>query len=460
MKKYLYISAIAAMALTGCANDEFIGDTLGSDPSAVKAKEISFGGEAGKISRATGTEKDAKTLSYRFWVYGVKHTNNAEATEETEGAGTTGSTTEQVVYNNYLVKYKKASETASSNTWEYNTLNNSSDAKDNSTEGNYNYTTAINSAYTGNQGTKYWDYSTDKYTFTAFSANPADLDGTSPKISIKKDGDGYKLTMANGTSTDKLYFADKVDVAKTNYGNEVQFTFRNVLAKVRVGMYSTIPGYSVKIDKFYSGTNQDEASETNFKANVNNTPFSADGTTEYTISYDANKHAQLVAPTTTTSSTGSNTNTRVGGEENTETTSTTQKSVIELGSEITSATKLSTEKANPTYDSKDGAYTTFIAQKNNTSEMKIKVDYTLTSTDGSNEKIVVRGATVTVKADNLKWETNHAYTYIFKLSDQTNGNTGTEGTDKAGLFPITFDAVVAEEGNGEHIDDIEFGKAN
>lgn len=459
MKKYLYISAIAAMALTGCANDEFIGDTLGSDPSAVKAKEISFGGETGKISRADagtvkGTEKDAKALSNRFWVYGVKHTNNAEATEET-----TGSTTNQVVYNNYLVKYMTASATTTTKTWEYNTLNNSSDAKDEGTEGNYNYTTAIDAAYTGNQGTKYWDYSANKgYTFTAFSANPADLDGTTPNINIKKDGDGYKLTMKNGTKTGQLYFADKVDVAKDNYAKTVQFTFRNVLAKVRVGMYSTIPGYSVKIDKFYSGTGQNDESTTNFKANVNNTPFSADGTTEYTISYDNNNQAHL-APTTTTSSTGGNAETRVDGEANTETTSTTQKSVIELGSNITSTDKLSTTKSNPTYDTTDGAYTTFIAQKNNSSNMDIKVDYTLTSTDGSQEKIVVRGATVTVKAENLRWETNHAYTYIFKLSDQTNGNTGTS-TDKAGLFPIIFDAVVAEEGSGASIDDIVFDKAN
>lgn len=458
MKKYLYISAIAAMALTGCANDEFIGDTLGNDPSAVKAKEISFGGETGKISRADagtvkGTEKDAKALSNRFWVYGVKHTSNAETTEET-----TGSTTDQVVYNNYLVKYKTASTTTTTKTWEYNTLNNSSDAKDDNTGGNYNYTTAIEAAYTVPQGTKYWDYSADKgYTFTAFSAYPADLDGTSPKIKIKKDGDGYKLTMAAGTSTDKLYFADKVDVVKAKYNNTVQFTFRNVLAKVRVGMYSTIPGYSVKIDKFYSGTSQNDVSETNFKANVTNTPFSADGTTEYTISYDNNNQAHL-APTTTTSSAGGNINTRVEGEDNTGATPTTQKSVIELGTNITSTDKLSTDKSQPTYDTKDGAYTTFIAQKDNTSDMKIKVDYTLTSTDGSQEKIVVRGATVTVKADQLKWETNHAYTYIFKLSDQTNGNTGTS-TDKAGLFPITFDAVVAEEGSGAKIDDIEFNSS-
>lgn len=460
MKKYLYISAIAAMALTGCANDEFIGDTLGNDPSAVKAKEISFGGETGKISRADagtakGTEKDAGKLSNRFWVYGVKHTSNAKTTEET-----TGSTTDQVVYNNYLVKYKTASTTSTSKTWEYNSLNNSSDSKDDNTGGSYNYTTAINAAYNVTQGTKYWDYSADKgYTFTAFSAYPADLDGTSPKIKIKKDGDGYKLTMAAGTSTDKLYFADKVVVEKSKYNEQVQFTFRNVLARVRVGMYSTIPGYSVKIDKFYSGTSQNDVSGTNFKANVTNTPFSADGKTEYTISYATDNHAKLTAPTTTASSTGGNAKTRVDGEENTETTSTTQKSVIELGTEITTATKLSTDKSQPTYDTKDGAYTTFIAQENNTSDMKIKVDYTLTSTDGSKETIVVRGATVTVKAENLKWETNHAYTYIFKLSDQTNGNTGTD-TDKAGLFPITFDAVVAEEGSGTDINDIEFNKAN
>lgn len=460
MKKYLYISAIAAMALTGCANDDFIGDIPGNDPSAVKAKEISFGGETGKISRADagtakGTEKDAGKLSNRFWVYGVKHTSNAETTEET-----TGSTTNQVVYNNYLVKYMTASATTTTKTWEYNTLNNSSDAKDEGTEGNYNYTTAIDAAYKGNQGTKYWDYSADKgYTFTAFSANPADLDGNSPNIKIKKDGDVYKLTMATGTKTDQLYFADKVDVAKDNYGKSVLFTFRNVLAKVRVGMYSTIPGYSVKIDKFYSGTNQEDESTDKFKANVTNTPFSADGKTEYTISYATDNHAKLTAPTTTASSAGGNAKTRVEGEENTGTTSTTQKSVIELGTNITSTDKLSTDKSQPTYDTTNGAYTTFIAQKDNTSDMNIKVDYTLTSTDGSNETIVVRGATVTVKAENLKWETNHAYTYIFKLSDQTNGNTGTD-TDKAGLFPITFDAVVAEEGSGTDINDIEFNKAN
>ena len=38
---------------------------------------------------------------------------------------------------------------------------------------------------------------------------------------------------------------------------------------------------------------------------------------------------------------------------------------------------------------------------------------------------------------------NYAYTYIFKISDNTNGWTGT-ASEPSGLFPITFDAVVAE----------------
>ena len=43
------------------------------------------------------------------------------------------------------------------------------------------------------------------------------------------------------------------------------------------------------------------------------------------------------------------------------------------------------------------------------------------------------------------WKNNFAYTYIFKISDNTNGNPGTIGEDPVGLYPITFDACVADE---------------
>ena len=76
----------------------------------------------------------------------------------------------------------------------------------------------------------------------------------------------------------------------------------------------------------------------------------------------------------------------------------------------------------------------------------MKVDYTLVSTDGSNEEIKVTGATATVPSEYTQWQPNYSYTYIFKISDKTNGSTG-GGT--AGLYPITFDAIVTETETGK-----------
>ena len=70
--------------------------------------------------------------------------------------------------------------------------------------------------------------------------------------------------------------------------------------------------------------------------------------------------------------------------------------------------------------------------------MTLKMDYTLLSRDGTGETIQVTGATATVPADFTKWKPNYAYTYIFKISDNTDGHIGSE----VGLYPVTFDASV------------------
>ena len=81
--------------------------------------------------------------------------------------------------------------------------------------------------------------------------------------------------------------------------------------------------------------------------------------------------------------------------------------------------------------------------------LELRIDYTLESIDGSGEEIHVYGATAFVPAIYAAWKSNYAYTYIFKISDNTNGWTNkvdaaTNNTDPAGLYPITFDAVVME----------------
>ena len=76
--------------------------------------------------------------------------------------------------------------------------------------------------------------------------------------------------------------------------------------------------------------------------------------------------------------------------------------------------------------------------------LELRIDYTLLSIDGSGEEIKVHGATAYVPAIYAAWKPNYAYTYIFKISDNTNGWTSTNSEDPAGLFPITFDAVVLD----------------
>jgi hypothetical protein len=78
--------------------------------------------------------------------------------------------------------------------------------------------------------------------------------------------------------------------------------------------------------------------------------------------------------------------------------------------------------------------------------LTLKCDYVLKSLDDVDE-IHVTGATATIPADYTKWAPNTAYTYLFKITDNTNGTTGS-GSDPVGLYPITFDAAVVNVEDG------------
>jgi hypothetical protein len=98
----------------------------------------------------------------------------------------------------------------------------------------------------------------------------------------------------------------------------------------------------------------------------------------------------------------------------------------------------------------DNYYVVFMPNEAGTN-LNLRVNYTLESTDGNGEEIVVKGATAQVPLIYTQWKPGFAYTYIFKISDKTNGYTGvydptkpddtTVNSDPAGLWPITFDAV-------------------
>lgn len=200
-------------------------------------------------------------------------------------------------------------------------------------------------------------------------------------------------------------------------------------AKVTIGIFEIIPGYSVKDVKFYTNGTEATPSATapTLYANSNTIPTSNAGNQmKVTYTADANK------PT-------------IKFDENVSTASSITFGALSMPDNILGTT-------NPTASKPTASNTVLPA---NVGALTLKVDYTLVSEDGSGEEIKVKGTTAVVPGTFTNWEANHAYTYIFKITDKTNGTTGdpSNPNDPAGLFPITFDAVVTETeiGNQETI---------
>ncbi len=448
MKKLTFIYASAAALLfAGCASDDL---TPGAGVTAEGTSgAIGFNFNVPNQVRGTLSGKDAATkLGEEFVVYGTKHVTAAED-------GTANN--DAAVFTNYVVRYKENSANSTeSNThnWEYNGL--------------LSYKTdTVKPVLTANQTVKYWDYSAaNGYTFTAFSAREELKSGhvtvtkttadaaESDKSKYKK---GYTVKLTKDANLDNIFYSDRVEVPKNNYGQPVVLTFRNFGTRVRVGFYETVPGYDVHIDNFYFGEGtttpittysaMSNSASDKFKAALLYVTNGTNDGDENTITVTYNASGTTVNQPTLTNTTCTYTNT------------------LTLGGKINTAEAIGTSSTNPTWDSESGAYTTVYPNEANVNPMLIRCDYTLTSTDGSNEKIQVKNARVVVPAEYLKWKPNFAYTYIFKISDKTNGTTGNNpsnpdapgtGDDPEGLHPITFDAVVvdATTGNQETVSGI------
>lgn len=233
--------------------------------------------------------------------------------------------------------------------------------------------------------------------------------------------------------TDPVYVAVPVKVENKDYQKPVQFTFIRQQSMVRVGIYETIPGYSITHIKFYAYD-----TDGNFKVSEGNNIILTSATDGYfvggsnltgTVTYDWKS--------TTPSYTYAYNETGLTKSKN------WYAGKLEVLAEKSSETNVATLYGKDNDMSKTGYFTVLPTQETKASPILIKCDYTLTAEDGHGETINVTGATAAIPAAYSKWEPNTRYTYLFKISDKTNGYTG--GTDKpAGLYPITFDAAVTE----------------
>lgn len=463
MKKYLFI-ATALVALASCSENEFVGDQS-PDGGQNEQGAIVFGSGANAITRASFTgDEAANLLNKKFIVGGFKGalgTSTVTGESPVAGVPTTG-----IVYDNYQVKWaNNTANTTTSNTsgWEYVNLDFEAPS------------TLVNDAEV-KQTIKYWDYSAEQYDFIAYSTSDATITTTlttdadeaaaitralanslvhvTPINAATASTSAYKLS-GDATRLQKCYIADMKTAyrSENHFQQEVEFTFRPLSAKVRIGLYETVPGYSVQNVIFYSDDDtQDNGGDKKAHLYTKNTDvFNTAGTyTVYfpTIGYDNkdvsthtdyNKaHVSFNAAAGGTSKdksfgavTGDLTNGTLAIAEGKETTGNHY-----LGRSSNAATFAGT------YGDK---YYTVVLPNENGAVLNLKVDYTLLSTDGSGEVINVTGATAQVPAVYATWKSGYAYTYLFKISQNTNGLTNPSITDKAGLYPVTFDAVVVND---------------
>ena len=416
MNKY-FLYAASVLALASCSSDDFLGENSGNGQNASSA--INFSGDAGKITRATSNTGDyVKMLDGQFKIYGVKKMSETQFV---------------TVFKDYSV-WNAAANTTTSNTngWEYV-----------GAKGATNLGTG-NISLDKDQTIKFWEYSASEYRFVAgspISAFTYNVPVTDESKEIKSAtitglaGHINANEAGQAITTNPVYIAEPIVVKKTEYQEPVQFSFKRQQAMVRVGLYETIPGYSITEINFYkAGGSKAEAVNNIILTSGTENYFVGGSDVKGTITYDWTGATPSYTYTYTDETSLIKSQNWYAGK-------------FEPHNAL--ATTVSTAAVADLYgkdnDMSTNGYFTVIPTPSATTAapILIKCDYTLTSDDDSGETIKVTGATAAIPAAYSKWDVNTRYTYLFKISQNTNGYTG-DDPNKAGLYPITFDALVKE----------------
>ena len=428
MNKF-FIAAASALALASCSSDDFLGEIQGNEQNGATSA-INFGGDTGKITRATTKgNAAAELLENNFVVVGFKGNKTAEANNEV------------YAFDHYNVNFKEGSAFSTESNragWEY--VN--QDMKVKGTE------PAASLAQSGasQQTIKYWDHSCASYDFIAFSMGKKDAASkyaTPTHVDKGHLKDAAYTLSGNVNTLSECYISDMKTVTEPNYDKtSVSMSFRHLASKVRMALFEIVPGYVISDVKFYTDT---EATSTT--TNPEGTligKFNNSGTltvyfpttgTKHATEKDYNKAHVKFTASTVAGEVGVLTSKKFGAVNyNNQAEGTISAGTTYLSQNASTPSNCGT------------GYQNVLPSEGAASAITLRIDYKLTSVDGSNETINVKGATATVPAQYTEWESGYAYTYIFKISQDTNGSTGGTST---GLTAISFDAVVVDdEANG------------
>lgn len=462
MKKLFLMTAIGAMVFASCTSDDLVQNT----GITKNQGQIGFNMKVGNTTRATSK---LNLSHYEFGVFAMK------------GAKELG--TNSTVMNNYLVAwtdgsnglYKDlksgattwgdaASAADGQSQWFYEGLSSSS---------NTSYTTPANT-----QILKYWDKSNDKHYFYAYTPY-------STGVSYTKDDESLTFTSlssfytdpeTNGTNkyqptnavtsaanaltatynqemvnyNEGLY--DYAEIAKADYERDVPFTFKHINAQIKLKFYEDIAGYNVKLtDMVPTGTTGLTAQN-----GIVLTPATKAQATasQQAAATDLPKYLEngkvvvksLSAGTSPIAVSGTGVNSLLYFQEYNDANLDNSSSTAKVCP--TTLYVLPNYAGSAYIDgdvSKETGYT-------------LHVSYKLIPEDGAAETQVY-DARVWIPASACQWQAGKCYTYIFKITAQSNGTTDPAKDDPANtsspwvdptdprvpedpdLQPIVFDGV-------------------
>ena len=426
MNKF-FIAAASALALASCSSDDFLGEIQGNEQNGATSA-INFGGDTGKITRATPGSAAADLLENNFVVVGFKGNKTAEANNEV------------YAFDHYNVNFKDGSAFSTESNragWEY--VNQDMNVKGTKPAA------SLAQGGASQQTIKYWDHSCASYDFIAFSMGKKDAasEYATPTHVDKGHLKDAAYTLSGNVNTlSECYISDMKTVTEPNYNKtSVSMSFRHLASKVRMALFEIVPGYVISDVKFYTDATSTTTDNTEgtligkFNNSGTLTVYFPTTGTKHATEKDYNKAHVKFTASTVAGEVGVLTSKKFGAVNY----NNQAEGTISAGT-----TYLSQNAATPSYCGT--GYQNVLPSEGAASAITLRIDYKLTSTDGTNETINVKGATATVPAEYTEWKSGYAYTYIFKISPDTNGSTGGSST---GLTAISFDAVVVDdEANG------------
>lgn len=448
MKKYFYLTILSAL-VAGCASDGII-EQLPEAPNtpnggAETDMPMGFVVSSQNMTRATMLQD---VDIYNFGVFAYK-----------------SSETSSSVMDNYLVGYmnvaKKAgyymtkdnqttlgdgSGTASGESmWAYEKMGN--------TEYDYTggdgYYRKDDKRYISNnskQYLKYWDKAADNTMFYAytpyvnkdFTSTAVTFDNSTKTLDIPSGAikDGYN----NNTDYEFMYAVTQVN--KDDYGKDVSLQFKHMTSKISIKFYEDLEGYDVRVINL-----------SNSYGGIYAVPSIKSAAGTYSRgTYYKSTGAKIVFNGTTAELS------QVGAVEHDVTKAS--ELLMFAAPEVQKIATTSVE-ATPSPTSYYG-----IPKSDATGGLTFHVSYELTSDTG--ERITINNATAYVPANMCNWQPNSHYTYIFKITKNSNGTTEdnpvVDPTDpdvpaKAALLPIVFDNCTIEEWTEVDGDDINVSDA-